>query len=140
MRSAEIEGENSGQKKKDPAAEVESFFFDMMSEWGDLNSRPLDPQSSALPGYATPRIVWKCKGTINERIVQLAFTLVRTGFCRKKSGVFPACSVINLPRVISGHLRFCHFRSSHGQSYAVYRCRFCLNRNYMQKGYALQFF
>src|SRR5690606_31440225 len=27
------------------------------SGWPDLNRRPLDPQSSALPGCATPRIV-----------------------------------------------------------------------------------
>jgi hypothetical protein len=60
----EMFGECLGTQSASPSCGlVENSFllmFSMLIKWsgrGDLNSRPLAPQASALPGYATPRTI-----------------------------------------------------------------------------------
>ena len=45
-----------------------AFATTVESEWQDLNLRPLEPRSSALPNWATFRywVVWKKEGRKNE--------------------------------------------------------------------------
>src|SRR5215208_3782688 len=43
---------------------IRSSLGQTLSGWRDLNSRPLDPQSSALPSCATAR--WPCSTSISH--------------------------------------------------------------------------